>query len=122
MKYLVAMMLGWSLVCPAQAAEPSASPEETIRQLVTADELRFFLNEARQAARAAARGGNYAPSPETANRAKEIGIRVREKGFGLMEVLLDQIEQELLNAFPGEPSIRQDATVPPDNRPKRTQT
>jgi hypothetical protein len=102
--------------------EALTSPEAMVREIVSPDDLRFFLNEARQAARSAAKGQSYVPAPETAARAKAIGERIREKGFGLMEVLLDQIEQELLRAFPSEPPSKPDTAVPPASKSERTQT
>ncbi len=114
----VLVMLGVSGASLA-AEEPPSSPEAMMREIVTPEDLRFFLKEARQAARAAAKGESYVPAPETATRARDIGDRIREKGLGLMEVLLDQIEQELLKAFPEEP----DSATPPVSKPaERTHT
>lgn len=109
MKRLVtgSILLGMALVAQANSVQPDgaqpapglASPDAMMREMVTPDDLRFFLNEARQAARSAAKGEAYVPAPQTAMRAKEVGERMREKGFGLMEVLLDQIERELMKEF-----------------------
>jgi uncharacterized membrane-anchored protein len=92
------LVLGFAGV--AQADEARASPEAMMQEIVSPEDVRFFMNEARQASRAAAKGELYVPAPEAAARARNIGERMREKGFGLMEALLDQIEQELLSVFP----------------------
>jgi hypothetical protein len=107
MKYLLGVMLFLGMSSFVQASEePRTTPEAMMREMVSPDDLRFFLNEARQASRAAAKGQGYVPSPGTAERAKAIGERIREKGFGLMELLLDEIERELVKAFPEEPNTR----------------
>lgn len=103
-------------VAKPETPKPLDSPEATLREMVTAEDVRFFLNEARQAARAAAKGDAYVPSPQTATRAREIGERLREKGFGLMEGLLDQIERELLKELSPAPGTA------PHPAPERTQT
>lgn len=114
MKYLLGAMLFLGMSGFAQASEePRTTPEAMMREMVSPEDLRFFLNEARQASRAAAKGESYIPSPGTAGRAKAIGERIREKGFGLMEMLLDEIERELVKAFPEKP----DTGVAPDTKP-----
>lgn len=126
MKHVLTGLILLGILGAVQAAEPEASgtetpkplaaPETMLREMVSPDDVRFFLNEARQAARAAARGNAYVPSPQTATRAREIGERLREKGFGLMEGLLDQIERELMKEFSPVPGAA------PHPAPERTQT
>ena len=104
--WVVVGVLGWlgaALASEPVPPAPMASPEAMMREMVSPEDVRFFMGEARQAARAAARGQAYLPAPETATRAREIGERMREKGFGLMEVLLDEIERELMRAYPAAP-------------------
>ncbi len=114
MKYFLGAMLVLGLSGYAQAEEaPRTTPEAMMREMVSPEDLRFFLNEARQASRAAAKGESYIPSPGTANRAKAIGERIREKGFGMMELLLDEIERELVKVFPEERKV----PVVPDDKP-----
>lgn len=113
MKPVLVMVLMLGLTGAAQAEEALASPETVMREIVSPEDVRFFMNEARQASRAAAKGELYVPAPEAAARARNIGERMREKGFGLMEALLDQIEQELLSVFPPPPD-KPAAPVKPD--------
>jgi hypothetical protein len=100
MKRVLVWVLMSGFAGVAQAEEAPASPEAVMRKIVSPEDVRFFMNEARQAARAAQRGELYVPAPDAAARARNIGERMREKGFGLMEALLDQIERELLSALP----------------------
>jgi hypothetical protein len=104
MKHLLVAMLIMVLPGFVQASdEPRTAPEAMMQEIVSPEDLRFFLNEARQATRAAAKGQSYIPSPGTADRIRHIGERIREKGFGMMELLLDEIERELVGTFPQEP-------------------
>lgn len=101
-------LLGWVGLAQAEPVPPAppafmGAPELMLREMVSPDEVRFFMGEARQAARAAARGQAYLPAPETAARAREIGERLRARSFGMMEVLLDEIERELMRAIPAIP-------------------
>lgn len=121
MKHALAGLVLLGMLGAVQASEPEAlkslaSPETVLREMVSPDDVRFFLNEARHAARAAAKGDAYVPSPQTATRAREIGERLREKGFGLMEGLLDQIERELMKELSPAPGTA------PHPAPERTQT
>lgn len=114
MKYLLGVMLVLGLSGYVQASEaPRTTPEAMLREMISSEDLRFFLNEARQATRAAAKGQSYIPPPGTAERAKAIGERIRVKGFGLMELLLDEIERELVRALPEKPA----PPLVPDSKP-----
>lgn len=97
--WAVLLMLGLTGAVQGEDAPPS-SPEAMIGEIVSTDDLRFFLNEVRQAARLAARGERYVPTPEAASRAKDIGNRIRENGLDLVGSLLDQIEREFRKAMP----------------------
>lgn len=108
MKKALAGLVLLGMLGAVQASEPEmlkspALPETVLREIVSPDDVRFFLHEVRQAARAAARGDAYVPPPQTATRAREIGERLREKGFGLMESVLDQIERELMKELSPTP-------------------
>lgn len=114
MKYLLGAMLMLGLPGYVHASEEArTTPEAMLREMISPEDLRFLLNEARQATRAAAKGQSYIPPPGTAQRAKAIGERIREKGFGLMELLLDEIERELVRALPEKPV----PPVMPDSKP-----
>jgi hypothetical protein len=115
MKGMLAVLLMLGLIGAVQAEDaPPSSPEAMIGEIVSADDLRFFLNEARQAARLVARGERYVPSPEAATRAKDIGNRIQKNGLDLVENLLDQIEHELLKAMPEQPDRPTVPCEPPD--------
>lgn len=109
------VMLGVSSAVLADKEAP-ASPEAEIRKIFSPEDMRFFMNEARRALNAAAKGESYVPAPETATRARLIGERMREKGFGLMELMLDQIEQELSRLYPPEPGVESPPVSEPSER------
>jgi hypothetical protein len=116
MHYLLSGWLMLILAGPVMAEEELPPvPEAAIADVLSREDVQFFMNEARQAARAASRGEFYAPDPEAADRAKRIGERMRAKGLGLMEAMLDEIEHELLRLFPEEPNsvVPQLDTAPP---------
>jgi hypothetical protein len=89
----------------AEAAQAPGDPEIVMQEMLSPDDVQFLLNEASQAARAAAKGQCYVPDPAMADRTKEISERIRKKGMSLLEILLHQIELDLMKIYPPEPNL-----------------
>lgn len=94
------------------AMAPSAD-DDAPDGVVSREDVRFFLNEARRAMDAMAKGESYVPEPEVASRAKAIAERFRAQGVGLLERLLEQAEREWLKARPADPDVPPNAVEPP---------
>lgn len=114
MQYLLAGLIVLAIAGPVMAEEElPPAPEVAIAEVLSREDVQFFMNEARQAMRAAVNGEIHVPDPETADRARKIGERMRAKGLGLMEAMLEEIEHELLRLFPKEPDLTAPEPDPP---------
>lgn len=98
------------------AAVAPSGDEGVPAGIVSREEVRFFLNEARRAIEAMAKGESYVPEPAVASRAKAIAERLRAQGVGLLEQLLEQAEREWLKARPADPDLPPAAVEPPPAR------
>jgi hypothetical protein len=117
MRHVVLLLSMLGMPGAVQAQEAPTTPEMMMREMVSPDDLRFLFGEARLAVRAAAKGDAYVPAPEASARAKLIGERMRAKGFGVLEILLDQIERELLEELPAEPNKNAVPQTPAERTP-----
>jgi hypothetical protein len=114
----VVLMLGICSGAWASEAAP-AGPDAGAGEVVSREDVYFFLNEARRAMQAVASGTSYVPEPEVASRARAIAERLRAQGVGLIERLIEDAERELMKARPPHP----DAPSPPvEAPPERTRT